>query len=85
MIMTMTAKPNYSEQSTTEGHCHYHTLHMDGAIIENSFPRFRGTIFYVYRGIIYDDGFRGLVVSMLASGTRVREFNPGRSRWIFPV
>jgi hypothetical protein len=27
----------------------------------------------------------GLVVSMLASGTRVRVFNPGRSRWIFPV
>ena len=25
----------------------------------------------------------GLVVSMLASGTRVRGFKPGRSRWIF--
>jgi hypothetical protein len=31
------------------------------------------------------DGFGGLVVSMLASGTRVRGFNPGGSRWIFPV
>ena len=29
------------------------------------------------------DGFGGLVVSMLASGTRVRGFKPGRSRWIF--
>jgi hypothetical protein len=28
-------------------------------------------------------GFGGLVVSMLASGTRVRGFKPGRSRWIF--
>ena len=26
------------------------------------------------------DGFGGLVVSMLASGTRVRGFKPGRSR-----
>ena len=30
-------------------------------------------------------GFGGLVVSMLASGTRVREFEPGRSRGIFRV
>ena len=30
-------------------------------------------------------GFGGLVVSMLASGTRVRGFEPGRSRWIFLV
>jgi hypothetical protein len=29
------------------------------------------------------DGFGGLVVSMLASGSRVRGFTPGRSRWIF--
>jgi hypothetical protein len=27
------------------------------------------------------DGFGGLVGSMLASGTRVRGFKPGRSRW----
>ena len=30
-----------------------------------------------------NDGFGGLVVSMLASGTRVRGSKPGRSRWIF--
>ena len=30
-------------------------------------------------------GFGGLVVSMLASGSRVRGFEPGRSRWIFRV
>ena len=30
-------------------------------------------------------GFGGLVASMLASGTRVRGFEPGRSRWIFRV
>ena len=29
------------------------------------------------------DGFGGLVVSMLASGTQVYGFKPGRSRWIF--
>jgi hypothetical protein len=29
------------------------------------------------------DGFGGLVVSMLGSGSRVRGFKPGRSRWIF--
>ena len=29
------------------------------------------------------DGFGGLVVSMLASGTQVFGFKPGRSRWIF--
>jgi hypothetical protein len=29
------------------------------------------------------DGFGGLVVSMLASGSRVRGLKPGRSRWIF--
>jgi hypothetical protein len=28
------------------------------------------------------DGFGGLVVSMLASGSRVRGFEPDRSRWI---
>jgi len=31
------------------------------------------------------DGFDGLMVSMLVSGTRVRGFKPGRSRWIFRV
>jgi hypothetical protein len=30
-----------------------------------------------------EDGFGGLVVSMLASGSRVRGFEPDRSRWIF--
>jgi hypothetical protein len=29
------------------------------------------------------DGFGGLVVRMLASGSRVRGFKPGRNRWIF--
>jgi hypothetical protein len=29
------------------------------------------------------DGFGGLVVSMLASGTQVRGFKPGRRCWIF--
>ena len=29
------------------------------------------------------DGFGGLVVSILTTGTRIREFKPNRSRWIF--
>ena len=33
--------------------------------------------------IQHADGFGGLVVSMLASGTQVCGFKPGRSRWIF--
>jgi hypothetical protein len=31
----------------------------------------------------FEDGFGGLVVSMLASGSRVRGFEPDQSRWIF--
>jgi hypothetical protein len=31
------------------------------------------------------DGFGGLVVRMLAPGSRVRGFKPGRSRWIFYI
>ena len=34
---------------------------------------------------LLQDGFGGLVVSMLASGTQVCGFKPGRSRWIFTV
>ena len=33
--------------------------------------------------LTYLDGFGGLVVSMLASGTQFCGFKPGRSRWIF--
>ena len=33
--------------------------------------------------ILVQEGFGGLVVSILATGTRVRGFKPGRSRWIF--
>jgi hypothetical protein len=35
------------------------------------------------RCVVYIPLDGGLVVSMLASGTRVRWFKPGRSRWIF--
>jgi hypothetical protein len=39
---------------------------------------------YYYRlGCHCKDGFSGLVVRMLASGSRVLAFKPGRSRWIF--
>jgi hypothetical protein len=38
----------------------------------------------IYRVVPPDgDGFDGLVVSMLASGSRIRGFDPDRSRWIF--
>ena len=32
---------------------------------------------------LFQDGFGGPVVSILATGTRVRGFKPGQSRWIF--
>ena len=32
--------------------------------------------------IVQEDGFGGLVVSMLASGTQVRGFKPCRNSWI---
>ena len=38
------------------------------------------------RGVLLSDcpdGFGGLVVSMMASGSQVSGFKPGRSRWIF--
>jgi hypothetical protein len=35
------------------------------------------------RSIAYFDGFGRLVVSILATGTRVRGFKPSRNRWIF--
>jgi hypothetical protein len=35
--------------------------------------------------LVLIDGFGGLVVCVLASGSRVRGFEPGRSRWIFSV
>jgi hypothetical protein len=37
-------------------------------------------VYFYYSG---EDGFGSLVVRMLASGSRVRGFKPGRSRWIF--
>ena len=50
--------------------------------------RFLSEIFLILRRAERDvtvnvDGFGGLVVSMLASGTQFLGFKPGRSRWIF--
>jgi hypothetical protein len=33
--------------------------------------------------MVFFDGFGGLVVSMLASGSRVHGLDPDRNRWIF--
>jgi len=38
---------------------------------------------YIYETSITESGFGGLGVSVLAFGTRVRGFKPGRSRRIF--
>jgi hypothetical protein len=38
---------------------------------------------YTQQIYIEKDGFGGLVVSTLATGTRVGGFKPGQSRWIF--
>ena len=43
------------------------------------------TVLYQTIFMYYFDGFGGLVVSILATGTRVRGFKRGRSRWIFRV
>ena len=40
---------------------------------------------YVLTFTALPDGFGGLVVSILAIGTRVRGFKPDRNRWIFRV
>jgi hypothetical protein len=47
-------------------------------------PKRRYGISIILCVTLRDEGFGGLVVIMLASGTPVRGFNPGRSRWIFP-
>ena len=39
--------------------------------------------YFFYHTYLDDSGFGGLVVSMLASGTQDRGFDPGRSRRIF--
>ena len=38
---------------------------------------------FIYKFTLWGDGFGGLVVSILATGTRVHGFKPERSRWIF--
>jgi hypothetical protein len=45
------------------------------------------TVHYIHAALANAnlDGFGGLVVRMLASGSRVRGFKPGRSRWIYSV
>ena len=51
-------------------------------LIQKDFINF--TIFYQFYNIFpFLDGFGGLVVSIMATGTQVRGFKPGRSRWIF--
>ena len=40
-------------------------------------------LFLLSLQLFSEDGFGGLVVSILASGTQVRGFKPGRSSWIF--
>ena len=43
-----------------------------------------GNSLSIYNNLLtHLDGCGGLVVSILATGTRVRGFKPGRSRWIF--
>jgi hypothetical protein len=46
---------------------------------------FRDCLFNVFATTLHIDGFGGLVVSMLASGTRIRGFKPGRSRCIWKI
>ena len=57
------------DSGVSEDHC---LLGCDTVKGDNRYWLFRGT-----------DGFGYLVVSVLASGTRVRGFKPGQSCWIF--
>jgi hypothetical protein len=45
--------------------------------------KFTQNVFRFSQQLLSEDGFGGPVVRMLASGSRVRGFKPGRSRWIF--
>jgi hypothetical protein len=47
-------------------------------------PSLIPTMLQIFPFIVNVDGFGGLVVCVLASGSRVRGFEPGRSRWISP-
>ena len=53
-------------------------------VVRRRIPNYRSfSIFLLGRFMSIQDGFGGLLVSMLASGTQVCGFKPGRSRWIF--
>ena len=45
----------------------------------------KAVITQLYHNTVQSSGFGGLVVSVLASGTQDRGFEPGRSRQIFRV
>ena len=62
--------------------CHHEVL--TGFYLQLIFSVFIKSCWCIfYFGMSRDGGFGGLVVSMLASGTQDRGFDPGRSRRIF--
>ena len=74
-IAQITAHPLIAALSVNAVDCFHGQWHVT---VFQSFNVFSATKKYSYF-----DGFGGLVVSVLASGTRVRWFKPGQSRWIF--
>ena len=59
-----------------------HAARSEGAL-STSLPKILVIMSYHKQVVRQKHGFGGLVVSMLASGTKVCGFKPGRSRWIF--
>ena len=54
-----------------------------GVLIISKASNVAETVELAFKVLYHSDGFGGLVVSMLPSGTQVCGFKPGRSRWIF--
>ena len=77
-----TSPHTHTHTDTHHTHTHTHT-HPAGIISIISAVSEQSEFWHSYTIYVTVDGFGGLVVSMLASGIRVRGFKPGRSHWIF--
>jgi hypothetical protein len=74
---------NVAQQCFMEILCRRQQFRLCGPVfkINSTPPDYTNFTHCIYAAL--EDGFGGLVVSILATGTRVRGFKPGRSRWIF--
>ena len=81
LVEALRQKPEFCRFVSRRGHWIIHWLIPFGRtmILESTQPLTEMST----KNISWEDVFGGLVVSMLASGTQVCGFKPGRSRWIF--